>query len=387
MPEILFADHEKLMGQSIEGVNIVFIHGEPYLMDIAKKSLLSKLIPDMSDMEFYLEIYESDKKNIEDIMEPLFSSSFFSDKKIVVYKEPRLFGKASGKEQEAEALISIMEKTLPDSNCLVFLSSTIDKRSKVYKSLKDRALLINCSVPAGPSRKARMEREQIAKTLIFKDAEKYGISVRPDAISRLIEYSDDNFELLMKNFEQVSIYSSDKKVVTAKSVEDVLENSSEDPIYNFTGAVSERNINKSFLIMQSLLDSGFHPLQLISALVSQVRKMILVHEFMDSRYGKSWYPGITYDSFSSVVNDIKTFDEALLANLEFMNINFSGGDYLVYGTKRSTYPLFLLLKNASKFYKEKLSSFIVDASEIDYRIKNGADPVQCLEKLILELLL
>ena len=68
----------------------------------------------------------------------------------------------------------------------------------------------------------------------------------------------------------------DRREITIADVESVLQRTKKDPIYEFTNALADRKPDPALFFLDSLLSSGIHPLQVFTALINQVRKLLLV---------------------------------------------------------------------------------------------------------------
>ena len=84
----------------------------------------------------------------------------------------------------------------------------------------------------------------------------------------------------------------------------------QDPVFELTNAVTDRNYDAAAFYLKSLLSQGFFPLQIIAAIINQVRKVLIVKDFLESPAGKFWRPGLTFDQFK------KQFSQTILPALQ-----------------------------------------------------------------------
>lgn len=465
MAEVLFSNHENILREkNLE--NLIFLYGDPYLTDIVKNKLIDKLLPD-ENREFSVEKYDGSIKNPSEIIDIVYTFSFFSDKKVVVYNNPPFFEsgvnyeklaqrakneylenkiglsasiflklgnsldssfevfsdewkekivskfysgetdlkwvdliidhavekklKPGDSNEENEFFIKAIDKELPESHFLIITAPKTDKKRKIHKKLKEKALLVDCSLPSGARKKDKDEREKIARELVLNEIAKTGknITINSDALFLLLDYSGDDLRTVSKNLNQVITYSSNKRVISGEDIKRILERTREDPVFSFTGAVAEKNLQKSLFYMNSLISSGYHPLQIFASLTGQVNKLFLARDFLSSRFSSSFSSGMNYNLFTSmVVPEINAYDDSILAALEPLKFKpkKSRNDHVILGKGKNYYPVFLLLKNASLFSKERLEKAVTDLSNGDFNIKTGADPVKVLENFIFQFL-
>ncbi|PIE75217.1 MAG: hypothetical protein CSA18_01110 [Deltaproteobacteria bacterium] len=464
MKEILFTNHEKEISQEKDIRNIVLIFGDSYLTETACNNILKILVPE-DKKDFFVEKYDGNFKNLPEVCEIVFTYSFFSSKKIVIYENPAFFEKKadnkkicekirsqylsnrldlaasamlrlvdkdddiftdewtekiiseffekeddsswvkavveygrdnnikfSGKKDEESFFSDVLDRDFPDDNYLLIISPKIDKKKKIYKKIKEKGIVIDCSLPSGSRKQDRDKFEKTARDIVFRQLEKNnsGKKLKSEALSLLLEYSGDDLRALSGNLNKVLTYSSSKNFISAGDIKKVLERTREDPIFSFTGAVSEKKIKEALFYMHSLFSSGYHPLQILAALTNQINRLLIAKEFLLSDSGKDIFNnGTNYNVFTKVVVPvIENYDK----NIESIVNDLVPGkaklkkDYLLLGGKKSFYPVFLLLKNALNFEISALKKGIISLGEIDLRIKNGADSEKETENFLFQLL-
>jgi DNA polymerase-3 subunit delta len=465
MAEVQFADHEKVIKNGADLDNICFIFGDPYLVDIIKDKIISLLVPTEKN-QFSVEKYEGDIKGAEEVCTAVFSDSFFSDKKIVVYNNPSFFGKSKNtknsaskvkqhyeknrpdlaaaallnlysndfkgndlffdelkekakqdyfkdetydswldsvieyakdnnfapkdSKKETDVLIDNLDKKFPDKNYLIITSEKTDKKTKVYKKLKEKGLVIDCHLPEGMRKKDKEERRKAAEKVISAELSKSGRKVNIDvsAVNLLMDYSGDDLRTLSKNLNQVLTYNSGKKTVKSEDIVNILERTREDPIFVFTGAVMEKKTGDAVFFMKSLISNGYHPLQILSALSNQLVKLLAAGEFVHE-YSKSYYKGMHYNQFTAaVVPEINEFDKQTANTAELFEEKGKKlkKDFYILNNKKNYYPVYLLMKSASLFTMKELRQGYIMLGELDYDIKNGSDPVRSVENFLFSFL-
>lgn len=458
MAEALFSDHEQVLSKKDGIPNILFLYGDPYLVDIVLKKAVSIILPGQNN-DFAMEKYDGTIKNVDEILDIVFTFSFFSDQKVVIYNNPPFFEKnidykkiaskvkkeylgnridlaasaflklgngvdkkeiysdewkneiiskffpaenesswidsivelakdkklkSAGLDEESESFLKALDKELPPENYLIITGTKTDKKRKVYKKLKEKALIIDSSLPMGVRKKDKEQRESIARNLISNQLLKSGkkLTINSDAVLLLLDYSGDDLRTLSKNLNQVITYSSEKKAIGSDDIKKILKRTREDPIFSFTGAVSERKKEESFFYMDSLISSGYHPLQIFSALFNQINRLFIARDFLSSSFSNTWNVGLNYNIFTSmVIPEVNGYDEnisKIIDGFEEKGRKLKG-DYLLLGKSKNYYPLFLLFKNSSCFEKEHLKKAVIELYEADNLIKKGADSVKTLE--------
>jgi DNA polymerase-3 subunit delta len=467
MTEINFFDLEKKITSLKKNSGVFYIYGDSYLCDEAKTKIIELLLSSDKN-EFSVEKYDGNFKGIDEVLENVFTYSFFSDKKIVVYENPSFFEtsndkqkafdkikksysqnrldlsasalirmfasefseadsfydelkdkikaeflkdqndnswidqvisyakennvKPGGKKEESDIFLQWLDKEFPENNYLIIISSKTDKKRKIYKKINEKGEIINCLLPTGSRKADKDQREAAAKKIVSAELLKAGKNkgINSETINLLLEYSGDDLRTLVKNLDQVIIYSGSKKSISSEDVKNVLERTREDPVFAFTGAVAERNIDDALFYMYSLVSSGYHPLQILASLYNQFSNLLLASEFINN-YSKNFQGKMNYNFFMDrVVPEIEDYDNDFLKKIEDLNIKKSKQDnnaYLISGTKKNYYPVYLLFNNCLKYKIDEFKNALIELGESDNEIKNGADPFKIIESFIFKVMI
>ncbi len=187
-----------------------------------------------------------------------------------------------------------------------------------------------------------------------------------------------------------------------------MKRSRKDPIYELTNALAERRADRALFFLDSMFASDLHPLQVLSALVNQVRKLLLVRDFMDSPYAGQQLTAGSYDYFrQQVIPAMVEYDRNLLQRLEAWQQALAedgdikpsistakkqgrkkrtSTDLLVAANPKNAYPIFQLFKKVQKFTREELTNAVQILHVADRQLKSSAEsPKLILEKAVLDI--
>lgn len=310
------------------------------------------------------------------------------------------------RQNPMEMLEHAISKGFPKGNHLVIVTDVVDKRKKLFKMLEQHGLVVDCSIPAGSGWLA----DQKAQDALFLDTirsqtQKRGKRIDPAAVAALRDKVGFHLRLLAASLEKLSDYVGARAEITASDVEAVLVKTREDPIYAFTDAVSNRQASLSIDHCDGLLDSGYHPLQILSALINQFRKILVVKDFTENRHPGLWRTGCTYPAFQrQVFPAVLTADAELGRLLEGWGRQLSDGttepvasdgktagrskakvstDLFVAKNPKSAFPIFQLFRKAELFTLPELISILTNLADADLSLKSTAtDPKHLLERQI-----
>ncbi len=186
----------------------------------------------------------------------------------------------------------------------------------------------------------------------------------------------------------------------------VLQRTKKDPIYELTNALADRSAESALFFLDSILSSGIHPLQVLTALVNQIRKLLLAKGFVQSPQGKDWQSACPYTYFQKqIMTAIVEYDRELTDQLDKWRTMLDAAaisqktgspkkakktkskattDLLIAKNPNNPYPIYLLLKKSDGFSQDKLISAVEILGEADKKLKTSSQsPKLVLEKAIL----
>lgn len=298
-----------------------------------------------------------------------------------------------------------IEKGFPKANHLIITTDIIDKRKKLYRTVRDSGVIIDCSVPKG-DRKAdkRLQAAVLQENMnaILAESRK---TIEPGAFEALYGLTGFDLRTFSGNLKKLIAYVGNREQINRRDIEAVLKRTKQDPIYEFTNAIASKNRAGALFYMSSLLSDARNPMrpeQILVAVLNQIRKLLRVKEFTTSAAGRSWFPGCPYGQFrNKVLPAIQVFDTELSDQLRnWRDLMPPEGpddtapaadtakrkkgklktDLLVVKNPNNPYPVYQLFLKSDRFSMEELLDAFDFLSRTDLRIKSGSEN----KKLILE---
>lgn len=294
---------------------------------------------------------------------------------------------------DAALLLQSLEKGFPKGNHLIITTDKVDKRNKLYKAINQAGSIVNCSVPRGDRKADKDAQDVVLRERMQSILKNSGKTIAPAAFHAVKEMTGFDLRTFSNNLEKLINFVGDRTSITVKDVTSVLHRTRKDPIYEFTNAVTDKNIQQALFYMDSLLDSGdiSHPLQLLAGIINQIRRLLLVKGFTESPAGRAWRPRCSYNEFQSrVMPAIQEHDKALLAEIKTWEAGLAppppadpgkkpkkkkkstgSTDLVIAKNPRSPYPVYMTMKKADRFTKPHLIACLDHLQQADMRLKTS----------------
>jgi len=229
---------------------VYFFYGEEdFLIDEIVDAIVEEGV-DSTTRGFNLDIVHGNEADGKDIVSLASSFPMMAGRRIVVVRD---FDRVSNKE----LLQPYLEQPSP-SSCLVLIASKPDMRKKPYPFLKLNSVggefgrLYENEIPGWIQRRVKTLRRAIT----------------PEAADLLQAYVGNSLREVSNQIEKLLIAAGQKQTIELEDVEAVVGVSKEYTVFELTKSVGEKNISRSFEIVERMLDSGESP-QLIIVMLTR----------------------------------------------------------------------------------------------------------------------
>ncbi|MFP4445841.1 MAG: DNA polymerase III subunit delta [Desulfosudaceae bacterium] len=310
----------------------------------------------------------------------------------------------------AAALQQAVAKGFAPANHLVITTDVVDKRRRLFKTIQEHGHVIDCSVAAGDTKAARQAQQSALADLAKTVLERRGKNLEPAAFQGLSELTGFDPGTFHNHLEKLAAYVGDRPAITADDVKRLARRTRTDPIYTLTNAVFDRDRTQALYYLESLLSGSeaVHPLQVLAALINQVRKLLIIRDFMDSAAGRSWQAKMRFDAFKrQVMPAVEQHDAAAAEKILRHDRQLAGedpdattppkksapkkppADLMIAAGSGNPYPVYMNFKKAAGFTRSELLSFYPALQQADRRLKtlSDKDPAArfVLESLIIKI--
>jgi DNA polymerase-3 subunit delta len=272
-------------------------------------------------------------------------------------------------QDDAQVLNDAILKGWPETNHLILTSDMVDKRRKLYKTIKKKGGIIDCSVPGG-GRTAEKRQQQDALQQHMKAAlESAHKTVARGTFEALYEKVGPEMRRFNGELNKLVSFVGSRKEILPSDVEAVSKRTKEDPIYEMTNAIAEREVGKALFYLDNLLKNNLFPLQVLVAATNQIRKLMLARDFSRGRHGGAWRRDLSYAAFQkTVLPQLQKHESDLLAG------------------NAHPYAIYMTLKHSDNYTFEELARALETLLDADLRLKrSGQDSKMVLERAILRI--
>ena len=191
---------------------------EAYLRKQYRDRLKEAIIGDDTMNYYYHEGKELSIGEIIDLSETL---PFFAERRLILLENSGLF--KSGGEELADYL-----KGDTGSTYFVFVEAEADKRSRLYKTVKDTGYVAEFKV----------QEEAVLKRWIVSRVRKEGKEISGQAVDHLIRMTGTDMETISRELEKLFCYCLDRPEITGSDMDAICVKQLTSHIFDRVGAVA-----------------------------------------------------------------------------------------------------------------------------------------------------
>jgi DNA polymerase-3 subunit delta len=297
-----------------------------------------------------------------------------------------------------QVLEQAIQKGFPSQHALVITAGMkIPKNRKFYKTLQAHGLIIDCSVPTGERRADKMAQEAVLRQIMETALRKAGKRMSPALFVQLSQSTGFDPATFRDNLEKLVAYTGQRSEIGSADLENVVRRTKVDPIFELTNAVAERHLLNALFYLQALLKAEWHPLQILTALANQIRKLMIAKIFTQSPHGRSWHGGISYAHFQAeVLPALQSYDAHVSEQVNGWKAaagqpsetkgkqagKKDASDLALASNPANPYPIYQTLLKSENYAREELVRALAYLSEADLRLKSTGPDAAALMKTV-----
>jgi DNA polymerase-3 subunit delta len=157
---------------------------------------------------------------------------------------------------------------MPDTTCLLFVESEVDKRSKLFKQVKERGYAAELS---------RQDTTQLARWaagLLAKEGKK----ITGQTMEFFLGMTGDDMENIRMELEKLISYTGDRDVVTDADVRAISTEHVTSKIFDMIAAIANRQTRKAMELYEDLLTLKEPPMRILFLISRQFNQILQVKE-------------------------------------------------------------------------------------------------------------
>lgn len=217
--------------------------------------------------------YDMNNSSLLDVIEDASTVGLFSSNKIIILDDC-YFLSANKSIDNIEILEDYMGEYNSNNYCILLAYvEKVDTRKKIYKLLKDKAVIIE---------QAKVDDDYLID-YVNDELNKEGYKI--EDINYFLNKVGKNLHNAKNELNKLMMYKLDSKVIENVDIDKVSIKSIEEEIFALSDAVIAKNVNLSLELLEDFLKKDYDEIQIVMLLASQFRFLFQVKRLLNK--GKS----------------------------------------------------------------------------------------------------
>ena len=265
--------NEDIKSGNLKQVYLLFGE-ESYLKKQYKNKLSRAILPEDDTVNYAY--YEGKGIRAEELIDLAETLPFFAERRLIVVENSGFFKNASPE-------LADYMKSLPETVCFVFVENEVDKRGKMYKTVKAKGRVTELS-------------RQDEKTLLYwiaANVKKEGKKMREADDKFLLYKVGTDMENISKELEKLFSYTLGQEEITVQDMNDICTTQITNKIFDMIEAVAAKRQKKALDYYYDLLALKEPPMRILYLLSRQFKLLLHVKDLSKKGYDRA---GIARDA-------------------------------------------------------------------------------------------
>lgn len=227
---------------------------EAYLRNQYKKRLKDAMTDEGDTMNYsYYEGKDVNPRAVIDMAETL---PFFAERRVLMIENSGFF---KNKCDELADYVS----SIPESTCLIFVETEIDKRSRLYKEVKKYGRVVEFGI----------QKEDTLVKWILGMLKKEGKSITKETLQLFLTKTGSDMQTIKNELDKLISFTEGKEVITSEDVEQVCVAQTTNKIFDMINAIAEGNHKKALELYEDLLSLKEPPMRILFLIARQFHQL------------------------------------------------------------------------------------------------------------------
>lgn len=238
---------------------VYLLFGEESFLKQSYKKKIKEAIAGEDTMNY--NYFEGKSLDVGELISLADTMPFFSDRRLIIVEDSGFF--KSAQDALTEYLPSV-----PDTTCIVFVEDAVDKRSRLYKRVKELGHV---------SEMKRQDSAQLARwagSILAQNGRK----ITNATMNLFLERTGDDMENIRMELEKLISYTMGSDVITSEDVTAVTTVQVSNKIFDMVNAIVTRKTKLAMDLYEDLLTLKEPPMRILFLIARQFNQLLMVKE-------------------------------------------------------------------------------------------------------------
>lgn len=253
--------NEDIKNGSFQPVYLLY-GDETYLKNQYKNRLKNAILQEGDTMNFSL--YQGKGISARQIIDQAETLPFFAARRLILIEQSGFFKNVC--PELAEYLPSLPEETI-----LVFVEDEVDKRSKMFKAVKQKGRIAELGRQDG----------RTLQSWILGMLKREHKNITGDALRLFLEMAGDDMEHIVNELEKLLCFTYGKDAIEIPDVQEICTVTTESRIFDMIRALAEKRQKEALNLYYDLLSLKEPPMRILFLIARQFNQMLQLKDLKE----------------------------------------------------------------------------------------------------------
>lgn len=240
--------------------SVYLLCGEEAYLKKQYKDKLKRAMADPDDsMNF--SAYEGKGINPKEVIDLAETLPFFADRRVILIENSGFFKNSC--EELAEYIPQV-----PETTHFIFVEDEIDKRSKLYKAVKNAGKIVEFT----------SQTEELLTRWVLTRIKKEGKNITGSVMQLFLNKVGNDMGNIDRELEKLLCYCMEKEVIEAADVEAVTTEQTTNKVFDMVNAIAEHNQRKALDLYYDLLTLKEPPMRIMYLISRQFQILLNIKD-------------------------------------------------------------------------------------------------------------
>ena len=234
------------------------LYGEEAYLRTQYKNRLKNALADPSDTMNFSR-FEGKGINPAEIISLAETLPFFAERRLILIEDSGFF------KNKCDELADYLPN-MPDTTCLLFVESEVDKRNRLYKAVQKY----------GRVTEFQLQDERTLMKWILGTLKKENKKITESTLQLFLERTGSDMENIHMELEKLLSYTIGREVITSEDVEEICTMQTTGQIFEMIRAIAEKKQRLALDLYYDLLALKEPPMRILFLIARQFNQLLLV---------------------------------------------------------------------------------------------------------------
>ena len=205
--------------------------------------------------------YEGKGINPKEVIDLAETLPFFADRRVILIENSGFF------KNSCEELAEYMPQ-IPETTHFIFVEDEIDKRSKLYKAVKNAGKIVEFT----------SQTEELLTRWVLTRIKKEGKNITGSVMQLFLNKVGNDMGNIDRELEKLLCYCMEKEVIEAADVEAVTTEQTTNKVFDMVNAIAEHNQRKALDLYYDLLTLKEPPMRIMYLISRQFQILLNIKD-------------------------------------------------------------------------------------------------------------